>query len=86
MISVDNAHDIIKSICIPTSYVEIVKIQNAVGRVLAEDVSSFDDLPPFPSSIKDGYAVISSDGDGIRKVLDGVVAGDAVSCSVTHCK
>lgn len=28
------------------------------GRVLAEDVPAKDPLPPFPASIKDGYAVL----------------------------
>ena len=33
-------------------------------------------LPPFPASIKDGYAVHSADGAGIRKVITAVTAGD----------
>lgn len=28
-----------------------------MGRVLAQDVYAKDNLPPFPASIKDGYAV-----------------------------
>ena len=31
---------------------------DALGRVLAEDINAKDPLPPFPASIKDGYAVI----------------------------
>ena len=31
---------------------------DALGRVLAEDMNAKDPLPPFPASIKDGYAVI----------------------------
>ena len=38
-----------------------------------------DPLPPFPASIKDGYAVIAADGDGVRKVLGDSVAGAQVS-------
>ena len=33
-------------------------IADALGRVLAEDINAKDPLPPFPASIKDGYAVI----------------------------
>ena len=33
-----------------------------LGRVLAEDVSSSEDLPPFDSSAMDGYAVAGVDG------------------------
>lgn len=28
-----------------------------MGRVLAQDVYAKDNLPPFPASVKDGYAV-----------------------------
>ena len=31
-------------------------------------VEAKDPLPPFPASIKDGYAVIASDGPGVRQV------------------
>lgn len=31
--------------------------RNALGFVIAEDVDAKDPLPPFPASIKDGYAV-----------------------------
>ena len=33
-------------------------------------------LPPFPASIKDGYAVHSADGAGVRKVAAAITAGD----------
>jgi gephyrin len=51
----------------------------ALGRVLAEDVFAKDPLPPFPASIKDGYAVLASDGAGQRQVLGASVAGVSVS-------
>ena len=28
-----------------------------MGRVLAQDIYAKDNLPPFPASVKDGYAV-----------------------------
>lgn len=37
----------------------------AAGYILAEDTLAKDDLPPFDASIKDGYAVIASDGAGM---------------------
>ena len=46
-----------------------------LGRVLAEDVFAKDPLPPFPSSIKDGYAVLASDGAGKRQVRGTCIAG-----------
>ncbi|KAF0290935.1 Gephyrin [Amphibalanus amphitrite] len=55
--------------------VETVNITAALGRVLAEDVSARVPLPPFPASVKDGYAVLAADGVGIRRVLGASNAG-----------
>jgi molybdopterin molybdotransferase len=40
---------------------ERVPIERAAGRVLAEPVAALVDLPPFPSSAMDGYALRSAD-------------------------
>lgn len=40
---------------------ELVALGKAVGRVLAEDIYSRVDLPPFPNSSMDGFAVRTSD-------------------------
>jgi gephyrin len=58
---------------------EMVTNTEALGRVLAEDVFAKDPLPPFPASIKDGYAVLASDGAGKRQVLGTSVAGVKVN-------
>ena len=43
-----------------------------LNRVLASDVFSKDPLPPFPASIKDGYAVIGEcRGSNIRPPMKG---------------
>lgn len=54
---------------------EAMYFRDAIGRILAEDVFANDPLPPFPASIKDGYAVIAADGSGKRKVLGSSAAG-----------
>ncbi|XP_046382910.1 gephyrin [Ischnura elegans] len=54
---------------------EVVDFREAVDRVLAEDIYAKDPLPPFPASIKDGYAVLASDGAGRRIVVGDSVAG-----------
>lgn len=54
---------------------EVVDFTVALGRVLAEDVFAEDPLPPFPASIKDGYAVLASDGAGKRLVQGASIAG-----------
>ncbi|XP_005090817.2 gephyrin [Aplysia californica] len=55
---------------------EAVDIKDALGRTLARSVCAADPLPPFPASIKDGYAVRAEDGAGLRMVLGESSAGD----------
>ena len=55
--------------------VETVDYRECIGRVLAQDVVAKDPLPPFPASVKDGYAVIAADGPGVRHVRGEASAG-----------
>ncbi len=48
---------------------ERVPIERAAGRVLAEAAAASVDLPPFPSSAMDGYAVRSADTEGAPVTL-----------------
>ena len=54
---------------------ERLAIGAAHGRVLAEHVRSLVDLPPFPSSSMDGFAVRSSDLPGTLKIVGRIAAG-----------
>ncbi len=45
----------------PTGSVEVLPIADALGRVLAEPVTSQVDVPPWDNSAMDGYAVRSAD-------------------------
>ncbi|KAL0437130.1 UNVERIFIED_CONTAM: Molybdopterin biosynthesis protein CNX1 [Sesamum radiatum] len=61
-----------------------VPIHQALGKVLAQDVAAPDPLPPYPASIKDGYAVVASDGPGEYPVITEARAGDdAIDVKVT---
>ncbi|CAM8895651.1 unnamed protein product [Rhodiola kirilowii] len=61
-----------------------VSINQALGKVLAEDIYAPDPLPPYPASIKDGYAVVASDGPGEYPVITEVRAGnDGLGVTVT---
>jgi molybdopterin molybdotransferase len=40
---------------------ETVAIDDALGRVLAEDVRAAQNVPPFPCSAMDGYAILAGD-------------------------
>ena len=46
--------------------VEEIPVEEAVGRVLAEDVEAPIDLPPFDKAVMDGYAVRAQDTFGAR--------------------
>jgi molybdopterin molybdotransferase len=48
---------------------ERVPIERASGRVLAEPASAVVDLPPFPSSAMDGYALRSGDTEDVPVTL-----------------
>ncbi|BDA47114.1 Gephyrin [Coccomyxa sp. Obi] len=54
-----------------------VGLSDANGHVLGEDVIAREPLPPFPASIKDGYAVVSSDGVGDYDIAFEALAGTA---------
>jgi len=54
---------------------ERVPVAAAAGRVLAEDARSATDLPPFPSSAMDGFAVRAEDVPGTLHVVARIAAG-----------
>jgi molybdopterin molybdotransferase len=54
---------------------ELVATAAAAGRIIAEDARAAVDLPPFPSSAMDGYAVRAADLPGRLPVVDRAAAG-----------
>ncbi|RLB80822.1 MAG: molybdopterin molybdenumtransferase MoeA, partial [Deltaproteobacteria bacterium] len=52
---------------------ESVSIERATGRVLAADLISPEDLPSFPRSSMDGYAVRAKDTFGATESLPALV-------------
>jgi len=61
---------------------QTLPLREAVGLVLAETVTAQEPLPPFPASIKDGYAVIAADGPGDYPVIGEVTAGRVADFTV----
>ncbi|CAN1732163.1 Molybdopterin biosynthesis protein CNX1 [Linum perenne] len=60
-----------------------VPLHEALGKVLAEEIRAQDPLPPYPASVKDGYAVIASDGPGEYPVITESRAGnDAIGVTL----
>ena len=58
---------------------ERVPLEQAAGRVLAETARAVVDLPPFPSSAMDGFAVRATDTPGTLPVAFRVAAGHPAS-------
>ncbi len=82
MVSPDAALEMVLSHT-PVLGSEAVPLAEARGRVLARDVLATADLPPFPASSVDGYAVVSGDPSPTRRVLAEVTAGQAHEVVVT---
>uniref|UniRef100_A0A2N9J1U7 Molybdopterin biosynthesis protein CNX1 n=1 Tax=Fagus sylvatica TaxID=28930 RepID=A0A2N9J1U7_FAGSY len=83
MVSVDEALQIALSVAQRLPPVT-VPLLDSLGKVLAEDIRAPDPLPPYPASVKDGYAVIAADGPGEYSVIAEARAGnDGVGVIVT---
>ncbi len=62
--------------------VEIVPIENAVGRVLSEDFRALHNLPAFDNSAMDGYAVCCGASNKTMDVTHTIFAGDKIITEV----
>jgi molybdopterin molybdotransferase len=69
---------------------ESVPVMDALGQVLAEDITSGINIPPLDNSAMDGYAVLAADTAGasdnspkILRVIDIVIAGSVSKQKVT---
>jgi len=74
LLTVDEAQAAILARCSPLD-TESVSIEAAAGRVLAEGALAAVDLPPFPSSAMDGFALRSADVPGPLAVAARIAAG-----------
>src|SRR5258708_31209391 len=63
MLTVDEALDAVLERCTPLP-AQPRRLVDALGCVLAEDVTADLDLPPFDKALVDGYALRSADLDG----------------------
>jgi molybdopterin molybdotransferase len=81
-ISLDEARSIVEETIAPITRTERVPLLAANGRVLAREIVSPRDVPPFSRAAMDGYAVIASDTFGatsfeprILRVVETVFTG-----------
>src|SRR5689334_25210101 len=84
LLSVEEAQAAVLAAVHGPTDVETVQLSEALGRVLADDVMSPLDLPPWANSAMDGYAIRSADTNGATEaapvaldVVGDVAAGAA---------
>ena len=93
LVSHEEAEELILSNAVPIDRTESVNVDDAVGRVLAEDIIADRSVPPFDRAAMDGYAVLAEDtfDAGDQEILlevKGVIhAGEVSDIEVTkgHC-
>jgi molybdenum cofactor synthesis domain-containing protein len=90
LLSFEEAKAVIDSHIRPVDRMEVVPIDDAVGRVLAEDFIATIDVPPFHRAAMDGYAVRAEDTFGagqfkprILKIAGELHAGEKATARVT---
>lgn len=54
---------------------EDISLSEADGRILAEDISATEDMPPFHTTAVDGYALLAADNINPRRILGDQTAG-----------
>ena len=82
MLSVEEALELVAKNAVPLAP-RRVPLGEAAGLVLAEDVTSEVNSPPYSKALMDGYAVRSGDREPTRQILAEVAAGDVPRHPVT---
>ncbi|XP_028176019.1 gephyrin isoform X1 [Ostrinia furnacalis] len=78
MLEMSEAWELVNSIMEQwPEHFEMVSLEEGLGRVVAQPLRAMEPMPPFEASVKDGYACISSDGAGVRRVRAALTAGEA---------
>ena len=84
LLSADEAREVFSRHYQPTPVPEDVDTSEALGRVLAAEVRSPEDLPPFRRSLMDGFAVRSQDVQSVPVSLR--LIGDVRMGSLAECR
>jgi molybdopterin molybdotransferase len=89
MLSVDDACERVRTIAAARrTQKEKVPLENAVGRILADDISAPFDVPGYINSAMDGFAVngddLMADGETSLRLTDEIFAGSTDIPNVEH--
>lgn len=71
--SIPEAKRILQEVFNPTLEVERVALDDALGRIVAEDIYAIEQVPNFSRSTKDGYALRAQDTFGASEALPGLL-------------
>jgi molybdopterin molybdotransferase len=74
MLTVEQALELVRTHALPLAQ-RRVPLREAAGLVLAEDVASNVNSPPYDKALMDGYAVRSVDRQPERQILEEIAAG-----------
>lgn len=83
MLSVAEAQSMVLQRARPLVAEKIALTPSVLGQVLAEDIVSDLDVPPYDKAMMDGYALRSADGPATRTVIEEVLAGQTPRQSVS---
>ena len=75
MIAIEDAEKILNEIIVKVG-TEQVPLMDSLNRVLAQDIVSKIEMPPFDKSAMDGYALSSADRSEKYKVIETIAAGN----------
>ncbi|MFC1947224.1 gephyrin-like molybdotransferase Glp [Chloroflexota bacterium] len=85
----DEAMAVVEKNIQPINETEVITVDSAVGRVLAEDIIATQTTPPFDRGAMDGYAVIAEDTKGasdaspaLLEMIAVIHAGDAPEIAI----
>ncbi|MEA1919885.1 MAG: gephyrin-like molybdotransferase Glp [Campylobacterota bacterium] len=86
VVSVEEGLDLIYQ-HVSAKALECIAIENAINRVIAQDVTATHNLPPFDNSAMDGYAITNRDVGKDTKVQHTIFAGDIEDQKISsgHC-
>jgi molybdopterin molybdotransferase len=82
-VTIEKALELIYTNTKPKS-LKIIPIEEALGYILAEDVTATHNLPPYDNSAMDGYAVKVEDSGRCVKVNCTIFAGDDFGGELSH--
>ena len=90
-VPIDEALALLMQNAVPIDRVERIAIADGIDRVVAEDVPSSVDVPPFDRAGMDGYAVVAEDTFGagryepkVLRCVDTVYTGEVPSRAVAR--